>query len=150
MQENPENIAIPGMIIARADAGLFYANAKSISETIMGLVRKSDKPIQAVVVDIAASATLDLAAAEMLSGLRQDLKRMGISLRLSTVHTSARNMLDRLGITAQIGEGHLHSTPLLAVAAHLAEEGPDQRTSSDIVPDIVGYLVDIVRGRAGL
>ncbi len=75
---------------------------------------------------------------------------MGITLRLSTVHTSARNMLDRLGITAQIGEGHLHSTPLLAVAAHLAEEGPDQRTSSDIVPDIVSYLLDIVRGRAGL
>jgi len=150
MQENPENIPVPGMIIVRADAGLFYANAESIKDTIMELVRESGKPVRAVVLDIATSATLDLAAAEMLAELHQDLKRMGVCLRLSGVHRSARHMLDRMGITAQIGEGHFHRSPLLAVAQYLTEEGLDQQMSSEILPDVVSYLLNMVRGRGDL
>ena len=150
MQENPENIPVPGMIIVRVDAGLFYANAESIKDTIMELVRQSDKPVQAAVLDIATSATLDLAAAEMLAELHQDLKRMGVSLRLSGVRRSAGNMLDRMGITAEIGEGHFHRTPLLAVAEYLAQEGSDQQMSSNILPDVVGYLLKMVSGSGGL
>ena len=150
MDENPENMPVPGMIIMSADSGIFYANAESIKERIMELVRESGKPIHAVVLDIALTGHLDLAGAEMLAELHQELKKMGISLRLSRVQDSARKMLDRMGITAQIGEEHFHAVPLLAVAEYLAEEGLSHRMACDILPDMVHYVLNMVRERAGL
>jgi len=55
-----------------------------------------------------------------------------------------------MGITAQIGEEHFHASPLLAVAEYLAEEGLSHRMTSDILPDIVRYVLNMLRGRAGL
>jgi high affinity sulfate transporter 1 len=150
IHENPENMPIPGMIIMSADTGIFYANAESIKERIMELVRQSTKPLQAVVLDMALTGNLDLAGAEMLVKLHQDLKKMGITLRLSRVQESARKTLDRMGITEQIGEEHFHAVPLLAVAQYLGEEGLSHRMSCDILPDMVGYVLFMVRERAGL
>jgi sulfate permease, SulP family len=150
MHENPENIPVPGMCIIRANAGIFYANAESIKEHIVELVRESDKSVQAVVLDLAMTGDLDLAGAEMLGELHQELKEMGISLRLSRVQRSARDLLDRMGITAQIGEGHFHARTLFAVAQYLTEEGLNQRVACDILPDMVRSVLDMVRERAGL
>ena len=116
----------------------------------MELVREGGKPIHAVVLDIALTGHLDLAGAEMLAELHQELRKMGISLRLSRVQEPARKMLDRMGITAQIGEEHFHASPLLAVAEYLAEEGLSHRMTSDILPDMVRYVLNMVRERAGL
>ncbi len=88
---------------------------------------RPDKHVHAVVLDMALTGTLDLAGAEMLAELHQELSKMGISLRLSRVQDSARKMLDRMGITAQIGEEHFHAVPLLAVAEYLAEDGLSHR-----------------------
>lgn len=150
MHENPESMPVPGMIIMSADSSIFYANAESIKGRIMELVREGGKPIHAVVLDIALTGHLDLAGAEMLAELHQELGKMGISLRLSRVQESARKMLDRMGITAQIGEEHFHASPLLAVAEYLAEEGLSHRMTSDILPDMVRYVLNMVRERAGL
>ncbi len=116
----------------------------------MELVREGGKPIHAVVLDIALTGHLDLAGAEMLAELHQELRKMGISLRLSRVQEPARKMLDRMGITAQIGEEHFPASPLLAVAQYLAEEGLSHRMTSDILPDMVRYVLNMVRERAGL
>lgn len=150
MHENPENIPVPGMCVIRANAGIFYANAESIKEHIIELVRESDKPVQAVVLDLAMTGDLDLAGAEMLGELHQELKEMGISLRLSRVQRPARDLLDRTGITARIGAEHFHARTLFAVAQYLAEEGLSQRASCDILPDMVRSVLDMVSVRAGL
>jgi sulfate permease, SulP family len=150
MHENPENVPIPGMRIIRANAGIFYANAESIKQHIIALVRESPEPIQAVVLDMAMTGDLDLAGAEMLSELQRELHEMGISLRLSRVQLSARNLLDRIGITEQIGAQHFHARTLFAVAHYLTEEGWSKRMSCDILPDMLRSVRDMVSERAGL
>lgn len=150
MHENPANIPIPGMVIVGVNAGIFYANAVSIKDRIMEIVRESDKPVKTVVLDMAMTGDLDVAGADMLAELHQKLREMGISLRLSRVQPSVRHMLDRMGITAQIGVRHFHAVPLLAVADYLSDEGLNQRISCDILPDIVSFVLDMVRERAEL
>jgi high affinity sulfate transporter 1 len=150
MHENPENIPIPGMRIIRANAGIFYANAESIKQHITTLVRESAEPIQAVILDMAMTGDLDLAGAEMLAELHHDLREMGISLRLSRIQLSARNLLDRTGVAEQIGAQHFHARTLFAVAQYLAEEGLSKRVSCDILPDMVRNVRDMVRERADL
>lgn len=148
IQQNPENITIPGMLIIRADTGIFYANADSYKNQIISLIRESDPPIEAVVFDMEMTGDLDLAGAEMLAGLHKELDQMRISLRLSRVQLPARTLMDRLGITKEIGEENFHARTLLAVAQYLAEEGLDKRMSCDIIPDLVKCVYDMVCERA--
>ena len=148
IQENPENITIPGMLIIRADTGIFYVNADSFKSQIISLVRESDPPIEAVVFDMEMTGDLDLAGAEMLAGLHKELVQIGISLRLSRVQLPARTLLDRLGITKQIGEENFHARTLLAVAQYLAEEDLSKRMSCDILPDLVKHVYEMVCERA--
>jgi high affinity sulfate transporter 1 len=148
IQENPENITIPGMLIIRADTGIFYVNADSFKSQIISLVRESDPPIEAVVFDMEMTGDLDLAGAEMLAGLHKELVQIGISLRLSRVQLPARTLLDRLGITKQIGEENFHARTLLAVAQYLVEEGLSKRMTCDILPDLVKHVYEMVCDRA--
>ena len=150
MNENPENLPIPGMRIIRANMGIFYANADAIEQHIMALVRESKEPIQSVVLDMAMTGDLDLAGAQMIADLHKELREMGIKLRLSRVQRSARNLLDRLGITARIGEENFHSRTLFAVAQYLAEEGLSKRMTCDILPDMVRSVLVMVIERTAL
>ena len=86
----------------------------------------------------------------MLAELHQELLEMGITLRLSRVQLSARSLLDRTGITEQIGAQHFHARTLFAVAQYLTEEGLSKRVSCDILPDMVRSVLDMVSARAGL
>jgi MFS superfamily sulfate permease-like transporter len=150
MHEYPENIPVPRMIIVTAHAGIFYANAGSVKEHIMELVRNSAEPVLSVVLDIGLTGNLDLGGAEMLSELHQELRKIGISLRLSRVRDSPQEMLGRMEITAHIGEEHFHAVPLLAAAEYIAEEGLGHRMACDILPDMVRYVMNMVRERASL
>lgn len=153
LEENPENITIPGMLVLKADTGIFYANADSYKNQIMSLVRDAQPPVLAVVFDIGMSRDLDLAGAEMLAELNEELKKIGVSFRLSRVEGPAHHLLDRLGITEQIGPENFHSRTLFAVSHYLTEEGLSKLESSDILPDMVRCVhgmvcdrVDVVAG----
>jgi sulfate permease, SulP family len=148
LRDNPGNVPIPGMHVIRADEGIFYANADSIKNQILGLVRQGDPPVKAVVLDLEMTGDLDLTGAEMLAQLHEELGEMGITLRLSRVQQPARTVLDRMGITARIGEENIHARTLFAVAHYLAEEGLDQRASCDILSDMVRCLQEMVSERA--
>ncbi|MFH0822399.1 MAG: sulfate permease [Pseudomonadota bacterium] len=147
LRENPENTTIPGLHIIRVDEGIFYANAESIQQQITALVRSSDPPTKTVVLDMEMTSDLDLPGAEMLAALREKLRRSGAYLRLSRVQPGAQALLDRAGVTNQIGEEHFHSRTLYAVAAYLTEEGAMQRAGCDILPDLVRCVQDLVGAR---
>jgi MFS superfamily sulfate permease-like transporter len=98
---------------------------------------------------MAMTGDLDLEGAEMLSELHKELHDMGIRLRLSRVQQSARTLLDRMGITEQIGKENIHDRTLFAVAHYLTEEGVAKRAACDILPDMVRCVQEMVGERAG-
>lgn len=147
IKENPENISVPGLCIIRPESGIFYANAESMKNQIMAVVKDTVPPVRTVVLDMEMTGDLDIEGAEMLSELHRELKNMHIVLRLSRVQGSAQTLLDRIGITAMIGEAHFHTRTLFAVAQYLAEEGREQRTSYDILPDLVRSVLTMVTER---
>lgn len=148
IQENPENITIPGILLIRADSGIFYANADSYRKQIISLIEEADPPAQSVVFDMEMTRDLDLAGAHMLGELHKELEQMGICLRLSRVQLPARSLLDRLGITEKIGEQNFHPRTLFAVAHYLSQEGLGRRVSADILPDMVKCVHEMVCDRA--
>lgn len=147
VQENPENITIPGMLIIKADTGIFYANASSYKNRILSLIHDSPSPVLAVVFDLEMTRDLDLAGAEMLAELNEELSKRGISLRLSRVQAPAFSLMDRLGIADKIGRENFHPRTLFAVSHYLTEEGLSKRSSSDILPDMVKCVHEMVCDR---
>ncbi|MFC1833629.1 SulP family inorganic anion transporter [Thermodesulfobacteriota bacterium] len=148
LQENPENIAVPGLVIVRPDEGIFYANAEALRDKIVLVTRESEVPVQTVVVDMELTGDLDLAGAHMLDDLRKDLWDLGARLRLSRVQPSALDLLGRTRVLDEIGIVNIHSRTLFAVAAYLTEEGVSGPLSCDILPDLVTCVQELVTARA--
>jgi len=150
IRENPDNLVIPGLLIVRAEEGIFYVNAESIRNQVMALMWEANTPIETVILDLEMTSDLDLAGAEMLEELHSELRDIGVRLRLARVQRSARVLLARMKITSKFGVKNVHTRVLFAVAAYLADEGADQRLMCDIVPDMIRCVKDLVLERCEL
>ncbi len=58
LKRHPENTAIPGILIVRTDAPIYYANALTVREHIKALIASTQPPPHAIVMD-AAGQELD-------------------------------------------------------------------------------------------
>ena len=104
---DPENERIPGLLIVRLDAPLFFANANVARTQILKLVAASDPPPKSVLFDIGATSSLDVTSIDMLRSLVSDLDNAGISVRLTQVKAPVRDKLRISGLMDRIGETHI-------------------------------------------
>ena len=107
IEENPDASQIPGLLIVRPDAPLFFANANVLHSQVKDLVQNSPSPPMAVLIDIGASDVLDIATTDMIKNLYEDLHHSGIELLLAEVHSATRSSLGRAGLLDLIGEENI-------------------------------------------
>src|SRR4029079_12573378 len=111
--------AIEGFLLLRPNVPLTFVNADVAKDQIMALIAGRPVPPRALVLDIGATADLDVATMDMLAALLVELGVLGIDLRLSQVRGSVRDRLRRSGQMARIGEDHCFLSNEAAVAAPL-------------------------------
>ena len=75
----PDAAAVPGLLVYRFSASLFFANANVFRERIEARLAR-DPAIKAVVVDCGAIHDVDLMACEMLAELDRELETRGVRL----------------------------------------------------------------------
>src|ERR1700691_730030 len=63
---HPSARPIPGVLIIRPDAPLFYANAQSFRDTVTQLLSSSDEAIHTLILDLDANDELDITSSEAL------------------------------------------------------------------------------------
>jgi sulfate permease, SulP family len=85
----------PGVAVLRPEAGLFFANADHVRDTIRRHARGDG--VKAVVLDAETVPEIDVTAAEMLSQLRGDLDRAGVRLLVARDIGQVRDVLRRAG-----------------------------------------------------
>jgi sulfate permease, SulP family len=122
--DNAPDEAIPGFIIYRFDAPLFFANASQFADEIGALVDEADPPARRVVVSAEAITSVDSTAESMLHDLIAELRGRGIALELARPKKPLRDFLDRAGLLDEIGREHVYPRVSDAVDAFLAAE-PD-------------------------
>jgi MFS superfamily sulfate permease-like transporter len=86
------------------------------------------------VLDIGATADLDVATIDMLSTLRAELAGRSIDFRLAAVRGSVRDRMRRTGLMDIIGEDQCYLSVETAVAARLSAPAPTTPTP-DPPPD---------------
>jgi sulfate permease, SulP family len=119
----PENERVPGLLIVRLDAPLYFLNANVARGQILDLVRTSDPPPNAVLFDLAASADLDVASLDMLRNLVREVEEAGSDVLLAQVRGGVRDRLRKSGIMAEIGEKRVCRSVAAAVHDFERREG---------------------------
>jgi len=101
---HPENEVVPGVFIYRIDAPLIFANAESFKENLSIALGREQRPIHLVIIDLESSPFTDVTSADMIHDLYTELKKKGITLRLSNACGQARDVLRRAGIEEKVGK----------------------------------------------
>lgn len=97
----PEVEMMPGTLVLRVEAGLFYFNVQNVRMDLLQHLRQRS-PVDLLVIDLSTSANIDLAGVRMLSELDEELKQTGASLALAEVHGDVRDLLHAEGLASRI------------------------------------------------
>jgi sulfate permease, SulP family len=109
---------IPSLVILRLDAPLYFFNA-NVARTQILAQTKVEPPPLAILLDLGASADLDIGTSDMLRDLTSDLRQASIDLLLAQVRGSVRQRMRRTGLYEHIGEDHIFLSVEAAVRAFL-------------------------------
>jgi high affinity sulfate transporter 1 len=136
LETHPAARVLPGFVLFRFDAPLFFANAKTFRDDIIGLAAATPPP-RWIVVGAEPITDVDVTAADILEDLGKTLDDRGIRLVLAELHEPVRRKLDRLALTRTVDPAHYFPTIDAAVAAFRAESGADwvQASRPDAAPD---------------
>jgi high affinity sulfate transporter 1 len=126
LENYPDGITYPGLIIYRFDDQLFFANAPNFQQHIRDLVA-ADPAVRWVLVDAEAINDIDITGTDMLGELKDELGRSNIELRFARMKAHVREIVQRAGVEAAIGSDHFHPSVQTGVDTFLAE----QPTSSE-------------------
>lgn len=104
LARHPDNEKVPGVMVFRANAGLFYANVAKVKEDLLDDIAHQSSPVGLVVFDLSSSPYTDIAAAEMLLSLHEELAERGIALKISNLTGEVRDLLRRSGLEKSFGD----------------------------------------------
>jgi high affinity sulfate transporter 1 len=118
--------AVPGVVVLRPEAGLFFANAEDVRGRILAAV--AAEGAHAVVLDGETMPFVDVTAVRMLGVLAADLDRRGVTLAIARDVGQVRDLLatqDRTGLLTRV-----YPTVREAVAA-VSDAGPEPEPAPD-------------------
>ncbi len=114
---------IPGLLLYRFDAPLFFANAELFVDRITRGITARDEPIRWVIVAAEPITDIDTTGAEILGELLDDLQAASIELAFAELKGPVKDRLRSYGLYDRIGDGRFFPTIGTAVKAYVDETG---------------------------
>ena len=115
----PEAKRIPGLVLFRWDAPLFFANAEVFREHVLEAIAEAPTPTKWVVVAAEPVTDIDTTAADALSALDDDLQKAGIELCFAEMKDPVKDRLKRYGLFTKLGSHLFFPTLGQAVDAYV-------------------------------
>ncbi|WP_271253575.1 SulP family inorganic anion transporter [Pseudanabaena sp. Chao 1811] len=116
---HPEARRIPGLVIFRWDAPLFFANAETFCERVMQSVVTAPTMTNWVLVAAEPVTDIDITAADAIAELDKTLCQAGIELCFAEMKGPTKDRLKRYGIFNTLGKENFFPTIGQAVDAYL-------------------------------
>ncbi len=116
----PEARLIPGLVLFRWDAPLFFANAELFHERVLDAVASSPTPVRWLVVAAEPVTSVDVTAADAVCELDDTLHTAGIELCFAEMKDPVKDKLKRFELFERFGERTFFATLGEAVTAYLA------------------------------
>jgi high affinity sulfate transporter 1 len=121
----PNARQIPGLVLFRWDAPLFFANAELFKERVLEAAAKSPAPVHWLVVAAEPVTSVDVTAADMLAELDETLHKTGIELSFAELKDPVKDKLKRFELFFRFGEASFFPTISAAVSRYLDSHAVD-------------------------
>lgn len=105
---HPDAHPVPGLLIVRLDAPLYFFNANVAKVQIEDLVEAGGADVHGVLIDLAATADLDVTTTDMLFELVKELRGRSIEVLLAQVKGSVRDRMRRTALMDEITEDRVY------------------------------------------
>jgi high affinity sulfate transporter 1 len=120
----PGAARLPGLVIYRFDAPVFFANAKTFRDEIRKLAKVEPPPVW-IVIAAEPVTDVDTTASDVLEDLDKALNAQGISLVFAELKDPVRRKIERYGLTRTIDPRHFFPTIHAAVTVFRQETGAE-------------------------
>ncbi len=120
VEDYPASQTIPGLVVYRYDAPLFFANADDFRRRALAAADQHGHPVRWFVLNVEANVEVDFTGLEAVDAVRQELAAAGTVFALARVKQDLLARLESFGLAAKIGPHRLYPTLPTAVAAYEA------------------------------
>jgi len=120
IDDYPTATTIPGLVVYRYDAPLFFANADDFAVKARTALAEETHAVSWFILNAEAISEIDLTACDELERLRADLAEQGIVFGLARVKHDLYGELERAGFVDAVGVDRIYATLPTAVAAFRA------------------------------
>ncbi len=117
LRRYPDAQQVPGLLIVRWSAPLFFANANQFRDRIRELVKAEAAPPSWVLVAAEPITDIDTTAGAMLADLDQELNAQGIHLAFAELQSGVRDTIVKYGLLETIDKGHFYGSVTEGVEA---------------------------------
>jgi high affinity sulfate transporter 1 len=121
----PDARQIPGLVLFRWDAPLFFANAELFKERALDVVARSPNPVRWLVVAAEPVTSVDVTAADALGELDETLHSAGTELCFAELKDPVKDKLKRFGVFSLVGEKYFFPTIEAAVRSYVQDHAID-------------------------
>jgi high affinity sulfate transporter 1 len=121
----PDARRVPGLVLFRWDAPLFFANAELFHQRVLEAIAQSPTPVQQIIVTAEPVTSIDVTSADMLAELEHALTESGIELRFAEMKDPVKDKLRRFELFERFGAANFYPTIGSAVDAYLQEHTVD-------------------------
>ncbi|HEY3728505.1 MAG TPA: sulfate permease [Solirubrobacteraceae bacterium] len=123
-QMYPDAEQLPGLVIFRFDAPLFFANARTFREQVRRLAAAKPRP-RWIVIAAEPITDVDTTAADILAELDNELNAAGTSLVFAELKDPVRAKLERYQLIGPLNPAHFFPTLEAALTAFRQQTGVD-------------------------
>jgi MFS superfamily sulfate permease-like transporter len=117
VDDYPDAEMLPGLVVYRYDAPLFFANAEDFRRRALATADRY-APVRWFVLNVEANVEVDFTALEALDAVRVELAHRGVVFALARVKQDLLARLASFGLAEKIGAERLFPTLPTAVAAY--------------------------------
>jgi high affinity sulfate transporter 1 len=119
---HPEARVVPGLVLFRWDAPLFFANAELFRDRVLDAVTRSPTPVRWIVVGAEPITSVDVTSADVLDEIDKTLHEVGIDLCFAEMKDPVKDKLKRFGLFSRLGEQRFFATLGEAVSRYLESQ----------------------------
>jgi high affinity sulfate transporter 1 len=133
VDDYPDAEQVPGLVVYRYDAPLFFANSNDFYSQCMQAARTPG--CRWFVLNVEANVEVDSTGLDALVALHGELAAMGIRLALARVKNDLMVPMRRYGAADVVGEENMYATLPTAVAAYRAWAAENPVAAAPVRPD---------------
>ncbi|MGP0025766.1 MAG: SulP family inorganic anion transporter [Streptosporangiaceae bacterium] len=137
LRTHPDAQQLPGLVIYRFGAPLFFANAKTFRDEVRRLANSEPKPTW-IVIAAEPVTDVDTTASDVLEDLDEALNAEGTSLVFAELKDPVRDKIERYGLTRTINPRHFFPTLESAVAAFRQQTSAEWTTAGQATDHLKG------------